>query len=286
VAQRFAETLRRHTQEVAALERAQGEEFLNLLKALRTTLEGRLSAIGDTGSLDAIRIRQITAETEAGIAVLERRGQKQFAAGASDAVELGVDHLLEQFDKLSRTFDAHPLAVELDAAKALADTGQTLLANHFQTSLSRYGGELLNRVRQKLFIGLRTGEPVGPLTRSIAGERGPFGRVGRESAERLMRTETSNAYGAAVHHGIAQAAKTVPGLKKTWLHTGSYPCPICIKLDHTSRPMNGTWSFKGGKRMYKVAHPPAHPHCVCRLLGLRDAWKSGLAKLGLFPSQK
>ena len=280
MAKGYVEAIKKHSLEVAELEGAKADEFLRLLTALKSTLAGRLQAQGASNTVDAWQIKRVMNETEAGISVLQHRADVLYRGGVQEAVEMTMEHLAVEIDLLSGAFDGKALGITLDAAKALADPMQGLLANHFATSVQRYGLDLLNGVRQELFVGMRAGDSLGDVASRVAGKSGPLGEVSKETATRLVRTEMSQAFGSAQHSGIDQAAKKVPGLTKMWIHIGSYQCPVCMPLHGTTRPINGTWTVKSGRKTRQVAHPPAHPNCVCRVNGMKPSWKKGLEKLG------
>lgn len=233
-----------------------------------------------------MKLRQIQLETETAIRTLEMKANMAFIGTQRDAADLAVDHLGSEIGALSKAFDGHALAVNLDAAKVLADPGQALLANHFESSVQRYGIDLLNDVRRRLFVGLRAGDSVGDIVSNVSGMRGPFATVGRSNAERLVRTETSQAYGGAQHAAIKEAAHKVPGLKKVWLHVGSYLCKACGPLHGTERPIDGTWTITVGKKTRRVAHAPGHPNCTCRVSAMKPSWRAGMEKLGYLGNQK
>jgi hypothetical protein len=72
----------------------------------------------------------------------------------------------------------------------------------------------------------------------------------------------------------------VPGLEEdVGPPVFSYKCDVCIGLDGTERPMDGTWTIKIGKKTKKVAHAPAHPNCTCRVVAMKPSWKDKLGKL-------
>jgi hypothetical protein len=281
MAKGFVDALRRNSKDVAKLEGAQADEFLRLLKNTQDVLRGRYASLGGQGDpLNAFRIRSMIGETESAIAALERKALGQYADGAETAANMAVDHIGEELDRLSVAFDAKPLDVAIDAQAVLADPAQALLANHFESSVKRYGLDVLNGVRQKLFIGMRTGDSLSTVANAVAGTQGPFGVVGKSNAERLVRTEISQAYGAANHKSQVEAAKQVPDLKKVWIHVSSFICTICIGLNGTERPLDGTWTIKQGKRTKEVSHAPAHPRCTCRTVTMKSSWRKGLQKLG------
>ena len=253
-----------------------------LLQNLKETLTGRLAASGDISNpLTVWRLRSVLAETEAGIAQLEAKAGGLYGNAAKDAVELSVDHIGAELEAMG----GGALDVSLSAAKVLADPMQGLLANQFESSVEKYGIDLLNGVRQRLFVGLRAGDSLGEVVRDVSAETGPFGQVGKSNAERLVRTELSDTYGVAHVKGIGQAKSQIPDLKETWIHIGSYPCEICNPLHGTQRPAVGYWTITQGKKARKVTHPPAHPNCACRVVAMRPSWKADLEDAGYLEKQ-
>src|SRR5262245_41090236 len=233
----YVTALKEHSREIAKLEGAQADEFLRLLSSLRDELQGRLSRLGPSDSVfDAYRFRQVIAESEVGINALERKARGQWDKASETATDLAVEHIEQELEALGSAFDKAPEVISIDAAQILADPMQGLLANHFDTSVRRYGLDLLNGVRQKLFTGMRAGDSLEEVVKSVASDRGPFGEIGQANATRLIRTETSQVYGAAQQAGLKEAKKEIPDLQKTWIHIGSYDCPICAELHGKPRP--------------------------------------------------
>src|SRR5579884_3661950 len=136
----FADALRRHSLKVAKLEGTQADEFLRLLRDLQDTLRGRYAALsGQEKPLDAYRLMQVVAETEAGIRALEQKAGRVFRTGQEDAAELSIEHIIDEISRLSSAFDGHRSVISIDAAAVLSDPMQGLLANHFDASVRRYG---------------------------------------------------------------------------------------------------------------------------------------------------
>lgn len=277
----FPSVIRSHAKQLQRLEGAQADEFLRLLHETQQQLVGRFASMGgQSDPLDAFRIRAAIGEAEAAILALERKATGEYVKGSDDSVELAIEHIGEELNRLSHGFDLRPSRISLDAQKAFADPMQGLLANHFETSVKRYGLDALNQIRQRLFVGLRAGDSLTDISRDLQGRSGPFGTLGKSNADRLVRTEISTAYNVAHQNGYKQAREKLPDLHETWVHIGSYKCDACESLDGTERPKDGYWTVKLGKKIRKVAHPPLHPNCVCRLIATRPEWKSGLKKLG------
>lgn len=282
----FVQALRNHSREVQKLEGSQAAEFLRMLENLRDVLRGRFLAIGSADqTFDVYLLNRVIAETETGILTLRHKADTLYSRAQDKAVNLSIEHLGDELERLSGAFDPETLSVSIDAAKVLADPVQKLLANHFDTSVARYGGDLLNRVRQRIFVGLRAGDTLGEMAKDVAGESGPLGTVGRSFGERLVRTEVSQAYGAAQHSGMIEAKQSIPGLQKVWLHVGSFICKVCNPIHGTMRPMDGTWTVMVGRKARTVAHAPAHPQCTCRVSAMKPGWRNAMQNLGYLDKQ-
>lgn len=255
-----------NAREAAKLQGRQADEFLSLLKATREQLLGSL--YGEFGSvttaLDWFRVKRIAMETEAMIRALEYNAGRAFVAGQQAASGLAVEHLQSELRAFAGAFQEPAFKIGINAAKVWADPAQGLLADHFTSSVQTYGSQLLNDVRRRLFVGVRSATPTKEIIEEVAAQSGPLGRIGASRAETLVRTEVSQVYGTAQQGAIDESNRIVPGgMSKMWIHVGSYPCPTCMPLHGTTRPADGTWTiFKGKKYEREVAAPPAHPRCV------------------------
>lgn len=272
--------IRRHVQAVEGIKDAHAADFGKQLEEARKNIEGRIAAMPGT-SIDAFQLRQVLHEVDASLFVLKQRGTGALLAGERDAAEMSLEHATRELKDLGRTF-GETMTVRLDAAQALSDPMRGLLANQFETSVERYGLDLLNKIRGRLIQGTIAGDSPRDMAREIANQRtGAFGEVAKSEAERLVRTELSSAYGLAHQRAMRQANEKTGGeLKKTWIHVGSYPCPICTALHGTTREMDGSWTYKSGKKTYTVSGSPAHPHCVCKTIATKTSWRKSLDKLG------
>jgi hypothetical protein len=273
----LAKVLRDHAKQAARLEDAQARDFLSILKQTEAEVTGRLTSVTDADTpFSTFQLQRVLGEVKTAISGLEAKASDLYGTAQSDAIDLAVEHAIGEITRASSLVGDAPLNLSLDASSGMSDPAQALLANHFESSVQRYGIDVLNAVRRKVQVGMITGDPaknvVSEVQRAIAGTR--------PQAEQLIRTETSSAYGAAQHRSIAQIAKKDPALKKMWVHQSSYKCDVCIGLDGTVRPMDGTWTIKIGKKTKKVAHAPAHPNCTCRVVAIKPSWKDKLGKLG------
>lgn len=269
-------TLRRHALEAQKLQNAQASDFLQILKQTEIDIMGRLSNVArPETNFNSSLLQQILGETKTAIYSLEKKAEGFYVGAAEAQADLAVQQAVGEITRMSSLFEAVPLNLSLDAVSTLSDPAQQLLANHFESSVEKYGIDVLQAVRRRIQVGMISGD-----SKNVLQEVQSAIQSTKPQAERLVRTETSNAYGAARHDSITQAGEKIPGLKKVWVHQSSYKCDVCIGLDGTERPLNGTWTVKIGKHTRKVAHPPAHPNCTCSILGSKPSWKDKLQKLG------
>jgi len=271
--------IRRHVQALTGIKDDQAAEFSTQLDAARRVIEGRIAGVGD--SMDVFRLRSVLQEVDASLLVLRKRGTGILLSGERDTAEMSLEHATRELTDLGKTF-GEPMAVRLDSARAMSDPMRGLLANQMQTSVEKYGLDLLNKVRGRLIQGTLAGDSPRDMARDIANPRGgPFGQVAQSDADRLVRTELSSAYGAAHLGAMRQANDKLDGtLKKTWVHVGSYPCAICNALNGTTREMDGSWTYKSGRKSYTVSNSPAHPNCVCKTIATKASWRKKLDALG------
>ena len=275
--QPLAKVLRDHAKQAQRLEDTQAKDFLSILRQTEAEITGRLYSVTDADTpFSFFQLQRVLGEVKAAIGGLEVKAVDLYGTAQSDAIDLAVESAVGEITRAASLVGDAPLNLSLNAAAGMSDPAQMLLANHFESSVQRYGIDVLNAVRRKVQVGMITGDPakavIGDVQKAIAGTR--------TQAEQLVRTETSSAYGAARHRSIADVAKKNPGLQKQWVHQSSYKCDVCIDLDGTTRPMDGTWTIKIGKKTKKVAHAPAHPNCTCTVIAMKPSWKDKLGKLG------
>lgn len=280
------EVLRRQIREVAKLEGDHAREFLRLLRETKEALAGRLLSLnGQDLSLDGFRVQQVMAETDAAITAMTIKATGLYQGKQAQAAQMSVEHLANELDAVSSTLEVAPVDIAIDAQAVLADPVQGLLANHYESSVDRYGLDVLNGVRRDLFVGLRSGATLGDIASGLVKSTGSFGDKAKMAADRLARTEISTAFGAAKSKAFEKASEKVPGLRRMWVKVGSFPCKICDPLQGTMRADGETWTIRQGKKTREIAHPPAHPNCACTITAIKPSWREGLEKLGYLDAQ-
>jgi hypothetical protein len=276
--------LRRHAQQVLTLETDEAKRYLRELLRLRGKLAVRLQDVaGKSGKIDAFFVRRAFLETETAIAALEKRFKQMHLDLVDRSEDLAFSHVFGETERMWQRFERTAIPAGIKPEVVLSDQVRGLLANQFSTSVTRYGAEVLGTVQREILFGLRSGEAVRDMTKRLTSLNGPLFSVAPQSAERLIRTEVSQAYGVAQHESGEALKKKVPDAQKMWWHVSSYKCEVCIGLHQTTRAMGGVWTITTGKkkkRTRKVAHAPAHPNCTCRILTVRPKWKQALSSLG------
>ena len=115
--------------------------------------------------------------------------------------------------------------------------------------------------------GDEAGETIRETTMRVSEVIGPDAT--RNAAERIARTETSNAY----PEGRLEQFNASPSVEGVGWLLSSNPCPVCRGIHARSKTVKkGTPFVKAGEifpgtitqnKMGDIYRPPAHPHCRC-----------------------
>jgi SPP1 gp7 family putative phage head morphogenesis protein len=204
------------------------------------------------------------------------------------ASNLATKHLITEVTRFSQMFEGSIRPIAIEAASVLAE-GKKLVWKQFSNSVKRYTGNVGEDLRRQLAIGVVKGETVDQLTNRLAKLGGPKGLVYtrgapgtpnakaeyiseglfkryRHFAERLVVTETVNAYNSFALEGMDELEHEDPGYFKRWdAAIDARTCPQCAQYDDLVVPLNG--KFRG------IDHPPLHPRCRCAVVVWRKEWK-------------
>jgi hypothetical protein len=215
--------------------------------------------------------------------------------GGLMAAELATKHLISEVGKFSAMFEGAARPVAIEAANVLAE-GKKLVFKRFANSASRYAGHVGEDIRKQLAIGVVKGETVDQLTTRLAKLGGPKGIVWirglpgepgakaeliteglfrryRYYAERLVVTETVNAYNSFALVGMDELEDEDPGYFKRWdAAVDKRLCLWCRDYDDQTVPLDK--SFSSG-----IQHPPLHPRCRCAVVVWRKEWNEVKAKV-------
>jgi SPP1 gp7 family putative phage head morphogenesis protein len=210
------------------------------------------------------------------------------------ASNLATKHLITEVTRFSQMFEGSIRPIAIEAASVLAE-GKALVWKRFSNSTKRYAGSVGDDLHRQLAIGVVKGETVDQLTKRLAQLGGPRGLVYiqgapgtprakaeyiseglfrryRNFAERLVVTETVNAYNEFALEGMDQLEKEDPGYYRRWdAAIDARLCPACAQYDDLVVPLDK--AFPGN-----IDHPPLHPRCRCAVVVWRKEWKESRHK--------
>lgn len=218
--------------EIVATER----QLTNALRRWFGGLEGRVS---ENGSY------RVVLESETLPDNIEKLLDKLFLQGMEAAsIEIGLDP---------------PGELTAGAVRYLRERERTLVA-----SLRESVNERLSRTLQE---SIEAGETIRETTMRVSEVIGPDAT--RNAAERIARTETSNAY----LEGRLEQFNASPSVESVEWLLSSKPCPVCLGIHARSKTVKkGTPFVKAGEifpgtitqnKMGDIYRPPAHPNCRC-----------------------
>jgi hypothetical protein len=199
-----------------------------------------------------------------------------------DAYSMAGDHLIRQLGEYSEIFRDSITPLPLQEAMYLIEKdGGNALIRRMRTSAHRYVGDVQRGIRQQIAIGLVKGETVFQMTERLVRHGGPRGWVATRGvlgepgavaeyfadglfkskpywAERVVRTEVMDAYGASAADNLGRVSEVIPEVLKRWTASGQDKrmCVICRELDGKVAKPNE--EFPGG-----YERSPAHPNCMC-----------------------
>ena len=245
---------------------------------------------------DMRRVMLSLDESMDAIARINPQLQKALDEMRRDTAHLATEHLKFEVARMAHVFGGpQGLAtggLQLNTAAVMIGAERELIKRH-RNSANRYVGNVRKDIHHQFAVGLARNETfhqMGQRLRRLGGPRGrvalrgtigdanawvediPEGLFARYEhwAERLVRTETMNAYNVQHADGIDALNEDLDddedAFLKRWDSTlDSRLCEICGPLDRVAvKPED---NFPGG-----YEHPPAHPYCRCVVVAWHPSW--------------
>jgi hypothetical protein len=263
---------RAYSRKIAELVRQQRDlekdtlrRMIMLLREMRAQIAADLL---DAGSFDAYRLQQLSGNLGRLTADLERDLGRALGLGVQDAYSLGGRSVIEPLQAAGfRAVYYQPSQTQVGI---LMDYSADLVRGLTGNMLAS-----LNTQLRLAALGQRTPfDAMQELTRILGTNgRSEFGGVAYR-AERIIRTDLQRAYNIASHTQQQQAAETIPGLLKRWLHSGNSVHPrqdhIRIHYETLANPIPVGQAYSNGM-MYPL--DPAGSakdtiNCGCRQVTL------------------
>lgn len=202
--------------------------------------------------------------------------------GSRTAGQLATDLLEEELVSLGYHFDGTIQPMNIDVAAAMADEDK-LLITRFKSSAKKYSGDVRKRLVQELAVSKIRGETINEMTERLEKSLPKVFEGMRNSARRVARTETMNAYNSYHLKGIDAVHEIDPEIQKRWDSKLDWRrCPHCESLDGKAvapdTNFKADWETRnaaGKVRKHNATHekPPAHPNCRCVVVAWRSDWE-------------
>lgn len=284
-----------------------------LLAQADASLGARLHAeIARTGSADARFTGASMVAYQAQVRVTVRYVEARLAGltheAAMSAVEAAVKHtgvtlarLETAFTGISHTPISIAAASMMDPTRGL---GASLLRSN-QTSAARYGQAMTQTIEQHMRLGFVSGLSQAQMVDLLTGDGGPTGDVSMRArvvggqvevtssefipeglfvrhrywAERIVRTETSNAYNGAKVEALRAVRGDFPDIQKKILAYFDNRTAIDSVYVHGQVRDLDAMFVDGAAREY--LHPPARPNDRETVIPWREGWSEESDTRGL-----
>ena len=305
-AQRIVQASIQRASSLASLSDAEGRkatrELLKMLKQSDARIARKLAKMATGGDLPFTvtqahvmrsQMRVVIHYTEARLLGLTETQAMYAVRGGVKSTAALLEHLEMAFTGI-RT----PLRIRQAAAmnRIINGTRASLLAQH-ETSVARYGKAMVQAMERRIRNGILDGKTTHEVVDSIVKLKGPKGTVSMASfiadgklvslsdehikeglfvryrswAERIVRTETANAYEEANMWSLYEARGQLPDLKKKILAVFDNRTADDSKAVHGQvRDLEGYFQ-DGAGRSYQ--RPPGRPNDRETMIPWRAGWK-------------
>lgn len=268
-----------------ALTAEQSRKLLALLKATRQDLRDRISEAG-SGAFASARVRLVSAQVELAIADLERRMRSQLGELGASAYTLAAKHLAAQLATFGDLAGTPTPPLSIGRVVALQDE---VLLQRYAVSVRTYGADLIQRAQASLAQSALEQVAWGEMEKRLAGVNGVFAqdygggvaaKTGKQSrGERIVRTETMNAYSRAHLLGSQEMDAQDPGYLKQLVatfdaRTGADSVFVHGQIRELDKPFRDN-----AGRLYM--HPPNRPNDREVVVLVRPEWVSA----GIIPAE-
>lgn len=219
---------------------------------------------------------------------LEYNLERSLRRSAKGSAALAAGHVEDELATFSTVFGEALGPIPIDTAAIMA-RGERALVPRFRTSAKRYGAGVWGDIKHQFAVGMVRNETIDQLTNRLQRLGGPKGRVAlvgvkgepgsrvesiseglfaryRHWAERVVRTETINAYNVQADETLSEAHSIDPEIQRRWdASLDSRLCAQCQSLHGVIVEENE--DFPGG-----IRHPPAHAQCRCAVVAWHKEW--------------
>lgn len=252
-----------------------------LYRDTQADLRKRLLAAGGEGSTTATatQLKAMIAQTEAALAILQRKLKKHLEDVSKTATTLGARHAVDEFLQLEAMFTGTTPVLGLERAAIFrgltGDTHSSLLSRH-QRSSAAWSLNVINEIEKALAVGAMAQKPIDQMVPDVMKA---LGDAPRWRAERIVRTELAHAHGAAKHAAMTRTAKDLgeTELKKRLIETfddrtGDDSFLVHGQTVPVEKPFTWKHKVRGRWVVTPYMHPPNRPNDRAVVIPWRDEW--------------
>jgi hypothetical protein len=241
-----------------------------LYETIRAELEADLAGLvraGQGQSFSAFHLRAVLLQVRDGLRAFQKGFDPELANAGEATATLAQRHVVSAVKQFEKRFAGTEPVLRLEEASVFKGIYRgvepSLLMRHRQL-VSGYPIATIQRVQNQLALSMIRNEGVGDAVRRIAAPGGTFDRE-KWRAERIVRTESSYAYGVTNQSCLHEVAHEVPNLMKRLVTT------FDIRTGADSKQLNGqtvkfdapfVWlkATKGGVERVEYMNPPNRPN--------------------------
>jgi hypothetical protein len=169
-----------------------------------------------SSSFTAHHLHMALAQLKAGQIYIDDQMIGELNTATREAQVESLHGLVRDYKKLENHFTGHAPVLPIEEAARFAgviDKSRSSLLRQHETSIKRYGVNVIDSVQEQMAVSLASGETLdGVITRVHSTVKGEFWQ-----AERIARTESCYAANVTHSDGIKDIAKEDPGLLQQWV---------------------------------------------------------------------
>lgn len=282
--------------------RKAASQLLELLRGADVQLARKLSRYitRESVTFTAAHAASMRAQAQVVAAFVEARLLGLTEEAALSAIAGSVVSTANLIEKLEMTFHGinQPLQLRQAAtmSRVVEGTRASLLAQH-ETSVDRYGQAMIAQMERRMMAGLVENQTIDQVVDGLVQMKGPKGLVSMRAkvidggvvrlaeediaeglfvryrywAERIVRTETANAYEEATQRSLYEARSELPDMQKKIMAVfDNRTAPDSVAVHGQIRPLEG-YFIDGAGRQY--LRPPARPNDRETVIPWRPSWQ-------------
>lgn len=199
----------------------------------------RSMASGNAKTFTAYQQKQVLTQLRQGQVLVAQKMTKGLQPLSKKAQEVSLRGLIEDVGTLNKVFTGAEITLPVEEAAVFAgviDKRASSLLRRHETSMARYGTNLVQQVEKKMALGLLKGDSPGDMYQDVADA------VGGEwwQGERIVRTEMAYAFNATHADGIEKSSEDIPELRMRWEeHCDEQGNPLDDRVAVDSLAMHG-----------------------------------------------